>query len=322
MRNKPILSIIIPCFNGENYLKNLFDNLCTQELTDCELIFIDDGSYDNTKEIISSWISTKENAFLYSQKNMGVSWARNLGISKSSGEYVAFLDCDDYYTVDGIKKIKQELQFEDDVFVFGYLKDWGKKTKKLSQSYYDGVYSSEEFLSLFFSRKIKFWIGSFIVRRELLVSNAIEFNTHYRIGEDFDFYYRTIIVSNKNRYKSDIIFGYHIHMNSTTSNYSNYNLDMFNSFIINSKNAEEYFIQTNKLKEESVYFRKYSYFIQFLLYLKSKKIRDYKIESLFEIYSKTLHLSGGLRINIIHSLAFFILRFVPLKFFFGVFKAK
>jgi len=98
--DNPKVSIIIPVFNGENFIENCLNSVANQTYRNFEVLIINDGSTDSSLSTIEKWIS--ENASLvnvqvFSTANSGVSSARNTGIQKSKGGYIAFLDCDDYW---------------------------------------------------------------------------------------------------------------------------------------------------------------------------------------------------------------------------------
>ena len=91
------ISIIIPAYNVGNYLENCLESIIKQTLSEIEILCIDDGSVDNTPEIIESYVSRFKNFKAIQQENRGAGIARNLGILMASGEYVAFMDGDDFY---------------------------------------------------------------------------------------------------------------------------------------------------------------------------------------------------------------------------------
>jgi len=94
VKKNPLVSVIIPTYNRGWTLKEAVDSVLAQDFTDFELIVVDDGSTDNTQEILSSY---KEDIIILQQENKGVSAARNRGIASASGQYVSFLDSDDLW---------------------------------------------------------------------------------------------------------------------------------------------------------------------------------------------------------------------------------
>ena len=93
----PRISVIIPVYNTEAYLRPLFDSLCRQIFTDFEIVVINDGSTDNSLGVISKYSSFfGPRLRIYSQENKGLSSTRNIGISRAKGKYISFIDSDDY----------------------------------------------------------------------------------------------------------------------------------------------------------------------------------------------------------------------------------
>ena len=94
------VSIIVPVYNVEEYLARCLDSLVNQSLKDIEIIVVNDGSPDNSQKIIDNYCKKYKNIKSFIKENGGLSDARNFGIEKAQGEYIAFLDSDDYVTID------------------------------------------------------------------------------------------------------------------------------------------------------------------------------------------------------------------------------
>lgn len=90
------ISVVIPVYNTEKYLKRCIDSVVAQSFTDWELILVDDGSYDNSGKICDDYAARDKRIMVKHQKNGGVSKARNIGLGSATGEYVTFLDSDDW----------------------------------------------------------------------------------------------------------------------------------------------------------------------------------------------------------------------------------
>lgn len=99
------VSVIIPVYNAEKYLKECLESVLNQTLKEIEIICIDDGSTDNSLEILNEYKNKDERVIVLRQVNSGSGIARNLGIKHSSGEYIAFMDADDYYPSNKVLKI-------------------------------------------------------------------------------------------------------------------------------------------------------------------------------------------------------------------------
>ena len=97
MNKVPFFSIILPTYNRASMIFSAIDSVITQSFTNWELIIVDDGSTDNTKEIIDSYIISDKRIKYFYQENSERSIARNNGISKAKGDWICFLDSDDLY---------------------------------------------------------------------------------------------------------------------------------------------------------------------------------------------------------------------------------
>ena len=105
----PKFSIIIPVYNTSKYLDRCLDSIFNQYYKNYEVIIINDGSTDDSDIIIKNKIKTKKNVLYISKDNGGLSSARNAGVNVSSGEYLLFLDSDDYYCDGFLDKLCNEV---------------------------------------------------------------------------------------------------------------------------------------------------------------------------------------------------------------------
>ncbi len=93
-----MISVIIPTYNRAAVLQRAIESVINQTYKDWEMIIVDDGGNDNTKDLVSEYQSKYSNIYYFKSPNMGASVARNIGIGLSKGEYIAFLDSDDFWT--------------------------------------------------------------------------------------------------------------------------------------------------------------------------------------------------------------------------------
>lgn len=101
--NSPLISVIIPVYNGEKYIAKCIESLLEQTLSDIEVIVINDGSQDRTLSIINQYSQKDPRVKVIDKVNEGVSVARNAALSIAKGEWIAFSDADDFYYADGLK---------------------------------------------------------------------------------------------------------------------------------------------------------------------------------------------------------------------------
>ena len=96
MRDRPLVSIIVPVYNVERYLNRCIKSIITQEYKELEIILVDDGSLDGCPLLCDKWAEQDKRIRVVHQANSGLSAARNTGLEMMSGEYIAFVDSDDY----------------------------------------------------------------------------------------------------------------------------------------------------------------------------------------------------------------------------------
>ena len=117
------VSIIVPVYNAEKYLDKCLDSLVNQTYKNIEIIVIDDKSTDNSLKVLEEYNKKNSNVVLIkNKKNMGIGYTRNVGIKKSNGDYLYFVDSDDYLDLDNIEKMMHEAQEKNSDFVICDLK--------------------------------------------------------------------------------------------------------------------------------------------------------------------------------------------------------
>jgi len=186
MMSKPVVSIIIPVYNVENYLEECLDSVLNQTFQDFEVIAINDGSKDRSLEILSQYQAGDRRITVVSQENTGQSASRNRGVEMAAGKYIYFLDADDYILPEALENLMMQMErhnldlirFAAEPFVDkGTDFDIYKRQYDFSQSFQQGkVYNKEEFLTT----SVKAYSASpclYVMKRELLVQNGIVFKT-------------------------------------------------------------------------------------------------------------------------------------------------
>jgi len=154
-------SIIIPVYNGEKYIKRCLDSLKNQTYKNIEIIVIDDGSTDNTKKIIAKVAIDDSRIKYYYKENNGVSAARNFGIEKASGDYITFVDADDYISEDYCEYAHKTLVDNNlDVIVMNYYYTYDNKRtigiKEFdSNSFVSSLFSSDGIMGYVFNKFYK-----------------------------------------------------------------------------------------------------------------------------------------------------------------------
>jgi glycosyltransferase involved in cell wall biosynthesis len=195
------ISIIIPVYNKAPWLKRCFDSLVNQTEKDFEVIIIDDGSTDNSGDICKKY--AKENGWsLYLQANAGVSAARNWGIDKAIGDYIAFLDADDSYTEDAIKVMKNMAKdFKYNIIQFGQYRAGTRPHTQAPRGDYELPNCTVEFWE-FTTNKL--------YRLSFLRENKIRFIEGLQFGEDEMFNVETFIANHGFRQASVALYNHYL----------------------------------------------------------------------------------------------------------------
>jgi len=229
------LSIIIPAYNVEKYIRTTINSLIVQSDKRFEIVIVDDGSTDSTLEVASSIVkeSKLNNCKIISKINGGVSSARNEGIQKASGKYIMFLDGDDYVAKDLVEKIYSKIDYSDrDVICFGC--DIVDENKNIINSYFDtfeakGTMTGIDALNNIINHK-NMWIytGSAVYRNEFLTQYDIKYTPGCVNGEDQEFTIKAL-----SRAK-DVIFinsvlCYYVQRHTSISN--SYNIKRFDTIV-------------------------------------------------------------------------------------------
>ncbi|MDY3267295.1 MAG: glycosyltransferase [Phocaeicola sp.] len=139
---KPLISIIIPVYNAESTLRKCIDSIINQKFTDWELLLVDDGSIDQSAQICDEYADNNSRIKVIHKENGGVSSARNLGLDNSCGEFIMFVDSDDFLVNNSINK--NVLDGGEDLILFSYIINSGTKKNILVSPMLPCVISTEK----------------------------------------------------------------------------------------------------------------------------------------------------------------------------------
>lgn len=155
MKKEILISIIIPIYNAEKYLHRTIESILKQTYSNYELILINDGSTDDSEKICYEYAKNSLNISVIDIPNSGVSNARNIGLKEAKGEYIMFLDSDDWIDSDCLQKLVKELkQKKYDVIMFPYIREYGNVSRKRNLFCESRIFSKEEIFEEILSRMI------------------------------------------------------------------------------------------------------------------------------------------------------------------------
>lgn len=181
----PKVSVIVPFYNVEGYIEKCLETLVNQTLQDIEIILVNDGSKDRSVNIVKKFQSSYPEKIVYLEKeNGGLSDARNYAIPHAKGEYIAFLDSDDYVEKDMYQKMYElAVKENSDMVECDFYWEYPDKTKKDIGEIYHG---SNEMIE-----KIRVVAWNKLIKKEILEDTKIQFPKGYRY-EDVEFTYKLI----------------------------------------------------------------------------------------------------------------------------------
>lgn len=215
-----MLSVIIPCFNCADYIKQCIDSI---DYDNVEIIAINDGSSDNTLEILQDFENKKENFVLINQKNQGASSARNAGLKVAKGEYVVFIDSDDFFEKNALKTahevaIKQDLDLFCSPINF-YTNNEKKLVKKINSQ--KELINKDEYFSLFFDCKNKVLpsIQGNLYKTKIIQENQISFLNDIFIADDVNFNAKFAYFTNKILLVQNPLVNYRIGENNLSKSF-------------------------------------------------------------------------------------------------------
>lgn len=211
----PKISIIVPVYNVEKYIKYTIDSIKNQSFKDFECILINDGSTDNSLQVINDKIKDDKRFKVLSFNNYGQASARNKGITKANGDYICFIDSDDKVASDYLEVLyNNAINYDADLSVsnFEYIDSLDELV--MGRALTSRIYKKDEFLNAFLTRNIQFLITSVLVKKETIINNKLYFDENIKFSEDQMYLWDLIINSNKIVYSDKKLYGYYLRENS------------------------------------------------------------------------------------------------------------
>lgn len=216
------ISIIIPCYNAQNYLPACLDTLIAQTMDDYEVIMIDDGSVDNTAAIAEAYTKKDERFSLIRQENAGVSAARNVGLEAACGEWVLFVDADDLVPAEALEHLLSCVQDDTDIVVSLH-ETFGENTDnrvEYPQTQWMNLQGEEKkhaaALRLIEGDAVLNVMCNKLHRRSFLERERIRLQKGIRIAEDALFNLEAVLCAREIAFCEKLTYQYRIHAASAT----------------------------------------------------------------------------------------------------------
>lgn len=194
----PKISVIIPIYNNEKYLRQCLDSVVNQTLEDIEIICINDGSTDNSLQILNGYASKDKRFIVINQENTGVAKARNNSLDIAKGTFVAFMDSDDYYPSPNVLQTLFEKATMSNALICGgsICEDHNGKIKTAFNAPLNDYVFTKEQIVPFTDYQFDYGYHRFIYNLNMLKNNGIYFPLYSRF-QDPPFFVRAMIAANK-----------------------------------------------------------------------------------------------------------------------------
>ena len=188
---EPMVSIVLPVYNGEKTLERCVESILNQTYRDFELLLIDDGSQDGTAALCDRYGTADLRVRVFHQKNAGVSASRNLALDQARGTYLQFVDCDDWITPDATRVLVQAAQEHDcDLVIADFYRVVGDRVSRKGDIDETGVMDREEFAACMMEDPADFYYGVLwnkLYRAKLVQEQKLRMDSQLSWCEDFMF---------------------------------------------------------------------------------------------------------------------------------------
>lgn len=221
-----MISIIVPVYNGEKYLRECIDSIICQKEVPIEVLLIDDGSTDSSLEICREYEKIDSRIVVIHKENTGVSDTRNLGIEIARGEYIMFVDADDFLHPSALQKVSLCLQAHQfpDMVIWGFeiTPKCAAGDGEMIAQHTDGFAPKEllhHIISIDSKKRLMGFVWRCAYKKEMLNKNRIRFSRELKMAEDFKFLLEAVLASGEVPVLNDSLYYYRKNDSSVTARY-------------------------------------------------------------------------------------------------------
>ena len=189
-----MISVVVPVYNVKSYLKRCVESIRNQTYSDFEVILVDDGSTDGSSLICDEYKADSRFMIIH-KENGGLSDARNVGIKRAKGDYILFVDSDDFLDLNALEKLSSEIRSGVDIITGGYKKITGNQMELFTC---EGIEPGEEYTPCEYLKRVRIDVVAWgnLYRRQYLLDNNLFFRKGF-IHEDNEFFPRLYLNANK-----------------------------------------------------------------------------------------------------------------------------
>lgn len=283
-----LISIIVPVYNVEQYLEKCVDSIVNQTYKNLEIILVDDGATDSSGKLCDELAKIDNRIKVYHKENGGLSDARNYGVERATGDYIGFVDSDDYIDAEMYEKLYEAIKKENvDVVECNLKIIYPDRVELFTEQKYYNVYTKQEYLEEYL--KIEKIFGSACVR---LIKSDIAKKLKFPVGKLYeDTYYAYDLIEKVDRYviMNNPYYNYLMRENSITN--TKFNPRIFDLIEIVEKFRKTTYENYPGLKEAADCRKMYAYFSVLNSILLEENYRDNEYYSEILSYFKRNYIS-------------------------------
>lgn len=278
---KPLISIIVPVYNVEKYLKKCLDSIIEQDYNDYELILINDGSTDSSLKIIKDYANKYDRIVAHDRENKGVLYTRVEGTKMARGKYIMFVDSDDWLEKDALKIFADEIAKGDyDIIKANYIKVDGNNAQKIEKFKKEEIIYKEEINNKIYENlmmsDIFNTVWGQVIKKDIIDLSGI--NTDISMGDDIIFNLVSFRNMNKMKILNNYVYNYWQNDTSITHDVSKEKLinnikDLFGVYTILTQEMIKYGNPKNLKMSYIRYLKKANYAL-------FRVIRKYEIDNI------------------------------------------
>ena len=254
------ISVIVPVYNTEKYIKKCIESIINQTYKDIEIIIVNDGSEDNSEKIIESYIDKNVNIIYLKKENGGLSDARNYGLKRATGDYICFVDSDDYIDLKLFENLEPYMSLDYDLIKYKMIEvdEKYKEIKRIEGPTFEEKNGEEAFNTLYAKDIMLQPAILYLYKREFLQENNFE----YPVGKYHEDFARTALIMLKaKKVASTDIFGYYYYQTQSSITRGNNeekklkrSLDLIEHYDYMEKEIEKYNLSKQTKENVKIYY--------------------------------------------------------------------
>lgn len=270
MEMSALISVVVPVYNAEKYLDKCIQSIINQKYSNLEIILVDDGSKDNSLELCKKYAENDKRIKVIHKENGGVSTARNSGIEAVSGDFIAFIDSDDYIDENMYFNMIQKVsEYDCDVVMCDCYKVNSDKKEVFTHDIRSGFYNKKHLYKEYFDKSLMLDSINYpatisncvmLIRADIIKDNKLEYKEGIKFSEDLLFGSRVMYYANSFYYlKGECYYNY---INNPTSTTNTYYEKKWDNFISLYKEIKAFFED----KEDFDFSKQIYYCLLFFIY--------------------------------------------------------